>query len=238
MKYFIKLIFIFILTAQFLQNPIKSFAQNVDKKNVKPGSFTSQEIPDEIFEIMEGKSYPQNALIPKNELRLLKIKHYGFDDKIHQGEMIAHKKVAAELLDIFKELFEAKYPIEKIRLIDYYNADDKMSMADNNTSAFCWRAATLSDKLSYHALGLAVDINPLYNPYAKGNIVEPMQGIAYLDRNKKIKGLINGPRDAAVRAFKKRGWRWGGEWKSLKDYQHFEKNDTEMYNYYKTLKDK
>jgi hypothetical protein len=80
-----------------------------------------------------------------------------------------------------------------------------------------------------------VDINPLYNPYVNGDIIKPRQASVYLDRDKKIKGLISGPQDKAVRAFKKRGWIWGGEWNDLKDYQHFEKRDAQIYNRYKTL---
>ncbi|MDR0646282.1 MAG: M15 family metallopeptidase [Elusimicrobiota bacterium] len=241
MKYLRKLMFLFILAAQLcaaacaLQNPAQHSDGNAEIQNVKYDGFTYKKIPQKIFKKMQGNSYPHNALIPIDELHLLEIKYYGFDWKAHKGEIIAHKKVAAELLDIFEELFEEKYPIEKVRLIDYYNADDEKSMADNNTSAFCWRNATLKKELSYHALGLAVDINPLYNPYVKGNVVEPIQAKKYLDRNKKIKGLISGPQDAAVQAFKKRGWIWGGEWQSLKDYQHFEKRDAEIYNYYNDL---
>jgi hypothetical protein len=185
-----------------------------------------------VFKVMQGKSYTADTLIPLRELRLLRIKHYDFDGEIKTGDMIAHKTVAEELLDIFKELFAAKYPIEKINLIDYYEANDEKSMTNNNTSAFCWRNITGGRSISYHALGLAVDINPLYNPYIKGNVVKPAAAGAYLDRTRPAKGLISGPQDPAVQAFKKRGWNWGGDWKTLKDYQHFEKHNKRIYNYY------
>lgn len=181
---------------------------------------------------MQDKSYPADAIIPLRELRLLRIKYYGFDGKVKTGDMIAHKTVARELLDIFEELFAAKYPIEKISLIDYYDANDEKSMSDNNTAAFGWRRITGGKSISYHALGLAVDINPLYNPYVKGDLVKPAAGAAYLDRAKPAKGLIAGPSDPAVLAFKKRGWNWGGDWKTLKDYQHFEKRGS-IYKKYK-----
>jgi hypothetical protein len=176
-----------------------------------------------IFKVMEGKSYPDGALIPKQELRLLRIKYYGFDGEIKMGDMIVHKTVAKELIDIFQELFTAEYPIEKINLIDYYDAEDEKSATNNNTSAFCWRNMTDGASLSYHAVGLAVDINPLYNPYVKRKVVKPAGAAAYLDRAKSVKGLIANSQDIAVQAFKKRGWHWGGDWKTLKDYHHFEK---------------
>jgi hypothetical protein len=187
-----------------------------------------------VFKVMEGKSYPADTLIPLQELRLLRIKYYGFDGEIKTGDMIAHKTVAKELLDIFEELFAAEYPIEKMNLTDYYDAGDVRSMTNNNTSAFYWRNITGGKSLSYHAVGLAVDINPLYNPYVKGNTVEPPYAAVYLDRTTPVKGLIANSQDAAVRAFKKRGWRWGGDWRTLKDYQHFEKRG----NIYKRYKSK
>ncbi|MDR1123903.1 MAG: M15 family metallopeptidase [Elusimicrobiota bacterium] len=209
------------------------FTQNAEPCWAKD-DFAICTISKGVFKVMEGKSYPAGTLIPKEDLRLLRIKYYGFDGEIKTGDMIVHKTVAGELLDIFQELLAAEYPIEKISLIDYYDADDMRSMTNNNTSAFYWRNITGGKSLSYHAVGLAVDINPLYNPYVKGNIVEPPSAAVYLDRTTPVKGLIANSQDAAVRAFKKRGWRWGGDWRTLKDYQHFEKHG----NVYKKYKSK
>lgn len=187
-------------------------------------TFTSEPIPDEIYKKMIGKSIPKEDKINKDELSYLKISYYGFDGKDHIGEMIVSKDVAEEVLDIFKELHSKNYPIEKISLIDEYDGNDELSMSNNNTSAFCYRVVNGSDKLSNHAKGIAIDINPLINPMVKGNTISPKDGAKYINRDDVVKGMIT-KGDACYEAFTKRGWSWGGDWNSLKDYQHFEKNN-------------
>lgn len=178
----------------------------------------SQEIIDKIT----GVSWIPNEDIQLEDLRHVIVTHWGFDDKPHIGELIVHEKVADDVLDIFKELYNVKFPIEKIRLIDEYNADDNLSMQDNNTSAFCYRAVTGGSSLSKHSYGLAIDINPVQNPYIKDNIVLPKNGEEFINRDDIRKGMIV-KKDACYTAFKKKGWDWGGDWHSLKDYQHFQK---------------
>ena len=129
--------------------------------------FYISEIPDDIFEKMQGKSYKENCTVPREELRYIHILHIGFDSKTHEGEVIVNKRIADAVLDIFAELYKAEYRIEKVRLIDEYNAEDELSMRDNNSSAFNFRYISYTTKLSKHALGMAVDINTLYNPYIK-----------------------------------------------------------------------
>ena len=192
------------------------------KEEVFKSQFTKSSIPDEVYKNMIGKSIPKKDLVDINSLSYLKITYYGFDNKAHIGEMIVNKEVASEVLDIFKELYENKYPIEKMNLIDKYNADDDQSMKDDNTSAFCYRVIEGSDVISNHSKGLAIDINPLINPMVKNGVVSPNEGNKYIDREKNVKGMIR-KGDACYEAFIKRGWTWGGDWKSLKDYQHFEK---------------
>ena len=131
--------------------------------NTQP--FTISPIPDDIFAKMQGKSFKDNCTVPREDLRYLKVLHVGFDGKTHIGELVVNRLIADDVLDIFKQLYEAGYEIEKIRLIDEYDADDEKSMSDNNSSAFNFRYISYSTKLSKHALGLAVDINTLYNPY-------------------------------------------------------------------------
>lgn len=184
--------------------------------------FDQSIVPDDIYNKMIGKSIPNKDAVDINSLAYLKITYYGFDDKSHIGEMIVNKDVSNEVLDIFKELYEKKYPIEKIRLIDEYDARDDLSMKDNNTSAFCYREIAGSTVLSNHSKGLAIDINPLINPMVKNNVVSPKEGEKYVDREGKTKGMIT-KGDACYEAFTKRGWTWGGDWDTLKDYQHFEK---------------
>lgn len=174
---------------------------------------------------MIGNSIPEKEKNKVNieALSYLKITYWGFDEKTHIGEMIVNKKLAKEVLDIFKEIYEKKYPIEKIKLIDEYDANDENSMKNNNTSAFCYRKIANTGKVSKHSLGTAIDINPLYNPYIVGNNISPVNASKYVDRTINKKGIIK-RKDDLYNAFIKRGWTWGGEWKGKKDYQHFEKD--------------
>ena len=126
-------------------------------------------------------------------------------------------------MDIFKDLYVAKYPIDKIKLIDYYNANDDEAMMDNNTSAFCYREKPNSTELSVHSFGMSIDINPVQNPYVKGDVILPSIGEEFLNRSTARKGMITQD-DLCYKAFTSRGWSWGGDWKNIKDYQHFEKN--------------
>lgn len=184
--------------------------------------FAYSSLSDEVVETITGISYKENNRIKIEDLSYLQISYWGFDDKEHVGEIILNKAVAEDVLEIFKELYDAKFPIDKIRLIDEYGADDELSMLDNNTSAFCYREIGGSKgTLSKHGHGVAIDINPVQNPYVKNNLVLPEGGRRYLDRTNVRKGMIV-KGDVCYEAFKERGWTWGGDWNSLKDYQHFE----------------
>jgi hypothetical protein len=184
--------------------------------------FEKSSISEKVKQRIYGSSWKKGAPIGINDLSYLTVTYYGFDDKPHLGELIVNKSVASEVLDIFKELYKEKYPINKMKLIDDYEAIDEKSMEDDNSSAFCYREVTDSTKISKHGYGLAIDINPLENPYVKGNIILPDSSKEFLDREKVRKGIII-KEDACYKAFTKRGWSWGGNWASLKDYQHFEK---------------
>ena len=184
-------------------------------------------VPHSVFKRMEGKSFPKDCQIKKEDLRYALIKHYGFDGQVHAGEFVADKRVASSLVFIFDKLFEQKYQIERIKLIDDFDADDNFSMRNNNSSAFCYRTIAGKDKLSKHALGLAIDINPLYNPcvtYNKdGSIkkVEPEEGRPYIGRNASDPRRIT--KDSEIyKLFTENGFIWGGDWNNPKDYQHFE----------------
>ncbi|MCH4890922.1 M15 family metallopeptidase [Acidaminobacter sp. JC074] len=188
--------------------------------------FTVNKIDDIIYNRINTLSYKENDYIEIEDLRYLKVSYWGFDNKRHYGELIVHASLAQEVIDIFKDLYDAKYPIEKIKLVDEYQADDNLSMIDNNSSAFNFRYIAGSKKLSNHAFGMAIDINPLQNPYVSSSSVQPLEGERYADRSLDEKGMIQ-IGDACYEAFTSRGWTWGGEWKSIKDYQHFEKNTNE-----------
>ena len=185
--------------------------------NTQP--FTISPIPDEIFAKMQGKSFKDNCTVPREDLRYLKVLHVGFDGKTHTGELVVNRLIADDVLDIFKQLYEAGYEIEKIRLIDEYDADDEKSMSDNNSSAFNFRYISYSTKLSKHALGLAVDINTLYNPYVKyvdgRRNVEPANAEKYTDRSIEFPHKIDHD-DLCYKVFAEHGFEWGGDWKHEK----------------------
>ena len=188
--------------------------------------FTAQAIPDSVWQKMQGKSYHVNPHIQRSDLRYLKVLHWDYDEQSHQGELICNKLIADKLLAIFRELYANHYPIQKMRLPDEYDADDERQMSDNNSSCFCYRKISGSNKLSYHARGLAVDINTRYNPYIRyrkdgTRIVEPANGKPYADRQKKFRYKIE-KGDLCHRLFLKYGFIWGGSWNTMKDYQHFE----------------
>ena len=205
--------------------------EKVSEKEVaifgKEKCFVSEEISDSIFCIMKGKSYKKNCNISRCDLRYLKVLHKNLQGETILGEMVCNKAIASDLLDIFRELYDAGYPIERMVLIDNYNADDEASMKANNSSSFNFRFIAGTNKLSNHSKGMAVDINPLYNPYVKrranGTVwVSPECASSYVNRKKKFNYKISG-KDLCVKLFKRHGFSWGGDWKSLKDYQHFEK---------------
>jgi hypothetical protein len=155
------------------------------------------------------------------ELRLLRVDHWGFDRRVHRGELIVHRDHAHRMLRVMERLFAARYPIQRLRLVDAYGADDDRSMAANNTSAFNCRRVSGSSRWSEHAYGRAIDVNPLRNPYVtRGGRVSPPAGRPYANRSLRAAGMIHGG-DRVVRAFAAAGWQWGGYWSGSRDYQHF-----------------
>ena len=188
--------------------------------------FYISEIPDDIFEKMQGKSYKADCTFPRENLRYIHVLHVGFDNQVHEGELVVNKDIADDVLEIFKELYESGYQIEKVRLIDEYDADDEASMSDNNSSAFNFRSISHTTKISKHGMGMAVDINTLYNPYVKtvdGELsIEPANATDYVDRSKDFSHKIDHD-DLCYKLFTEHGFEWGGDWTHSKDYQHFEK---------------
>ena len=184
---------------------------------------TSGPVPAAVAERMRGGSWREGCPVPITDLAYLRLSHYGRDGAVRTGELVVHRELAAQVLEIFKALFAQKFPIEKMRLIDEYQADDDRSMADNNTSGFNCREVLGKPKvLSKHASGRAIDINPLWNPMHAGGAVMPPAGARFVNREKAAPGILR-KGDPAVREFQSRGWTWGGDWSSMKDYQHFQK---------------
>lgn len=188
--------------------------------------FSYEPINDEVKQRIYGLSYKKDCTVSYEELRYVRVRYIDFDGLPQEGELICNKAIAQDLVEIFYELYQASYPIEKIRLIDEYNADDDLSCLDNNTSCFNYRVVGGSTNLSKHALGLAIDINPFYNPYVTyPNGVErisPPGSEPYADRSLDFPYKID-ENDLCYQLFAAHGFTWGGHWKTLKDYQHFQK---------------
>ena len=190
-------------------------------------TFTVDTISDAVFQRMKGKSYKDDCTVSRSELRYLRLSHYDGAGKERVGELVCNKVIANDLKEIFQELYRQKYPIERIQLIDDYDGDDERSMQANNTSCFNFRAIAGSTKLSKHSQGMAIDINPLYNPYVRQRkdgrtVVQPATGRKYANRSKRWPYMIVKD-DLCYRLFTKHGFKWGGSWRTMKDYQHFER---------------
>lgn len=203
-------------------------ATEAPAENIIASSFYAVPVEDEVFIRMYRCSYPEGCTVELSELRYVHVLHYDFSGNICEGELIVNAAIAEDIRDIFLELFYAEYPIEKVRLIDEYDADDEASMLDNNTSAFNYRTIAGTNVLSLHARGLAIDINPFYNPYVVSRsdgttIVQPAGSEAYTDRTRTEPYIIK-KADICYNAFISRGFTWGGDWNTKKDYQHFEKD--------------
>lgn len=187
-------------------------------------SFEVQSIDKKTEQRINGISWREGSPVAMDDLRYVEVSYWGFDGKGHTGELIVNKAVAKEITDIFKELYDEKFAIERIKLVDEYAADDTKSMEDDNTSAFNYREVEgKPGKLSMHAYGLAIDINPVQNPYIYKDEISPEAGKAYEDRTDIREGMIT-QNDTCYKAFTSRGWTWGGDWKYEKDYQHFQKS--------------
>lgn len=190
--------------------------------------FYSTEITEDIKERIWNVSYQENEYITLEDLRYLRVLYRDGKGLVHIGELIVNQKITDDILEIMKELFLNDYPIESMVLVDEYHADDDASMSANNSSAFNFRMVAGTDHLSNHSYGMAIDINPRYNPYIVTRngetIITPENGIQYADRDADFPYKIN-ENDLCVKLFLEHGFTWGGSWINSKDYQHFQKED-------------
>ena len=154
------------------------------------------------------------------ELRTIRLMHWGFDGRPHSGLIVVHRRVAPDVVAVFRRLYASRFPIRRMRPVSRYAGSDDRSMAADNTSGFNCRRVGRNGPWSQHAYGLAVDLNPLENPYLVGGEVQPPAGRRFLDRSRRRAGMVV-EGDAVTRAFAAAGWKWGGRWTSSKDYQHF-----------------
>lgn len=214
-----------VLTGASLNGDLMAYARITWEEG-----FYYEPLSEDLTNYITGITYPEDIDQPEvtiMDLSYVHVLYYDFEGMPAEGELICNQTIAQDLVEIFHELYKAEYQIEKIRLIDEYGGDDDLSMADNNTSCFNYRVVSGSSSLSKHAYGLAIDINPLYNPYITYNKdhsinVSPAAGADYADRSKAFPYKID-ENDLCCRLFKEHGFTWGGDWNSCKDYQHFQK---------------
>lgn len=203
---------------EILSSPLEE--KEIPPPCVKRGYFTA--IPDATWQQMQGRSWHAGRRCPtRDSLAFARIPFVDFDGKSRVGEMIIAKSVAPMVLDAFSEIYASGFRIESMDLIDKYDGNDARSMAANNSSAFNCRAMTSGTGTSEHSTGRAIDLNPRQNPYVTPRRVEPQSMYSKLSqRTENSVGLIQKD-GAVVRAFAKVGWKWGGSWNHIKDYQHF-----------------
>ena len=178
--------------------------------------------------MVNGGSYRAGCPAPLSSLRYVTLKYIGFDGKEHTGELIVNKAVTKDIVSIFKGLYSAKYPIRKMHLVSNYGGSDFQSIEADNTSAFNCRPVDGTNKWSKHSYGKAIDINPIENPFVtRSGHTSHKASRKFVRRARAAntpayKALILRS-DYIVKLFKQHGWRWGGDFNSYKDYQHFDK---------------
>ena len=179
--------------------------------------------------MIEGKTWRKNCPVDTDDLRYIRLKHRNFYRSERMGEIIVHKDVAAEVVEIFRELYEIGYPIRQMRLVSDFRGSDYRSIEADNTSAFnCRQVSTGGKKWSKHAYGKAIDINPIENPFVnkRGHIAHT-ESYKYKKRLHKNSSFADKAmlikKDKAIKIFEKYGWKWGGDFSPYKDYQHFAK---------------
>lgn len=179
-------------------------------------------IPEETREKMRDVCWHRDPRCPSfDELALLHVPFRGFDGRDHTGELVVAKEAAEAVLWALERIHAARYPIERMERIERYDGDDRRSMAANNSSGFNFRTVDGEERLSRHARGLAVDLNPVFNPWIRGDRVDPEAGRKYVGRDATHPAIIRRG-DPVTRAFDAIGWQWGGDWTSYQDYHHFE----------------
>jgi hypothetical protein len=175
-------------------------------------------------EVLNRSTWVEGCPVAPEELNYLTMSFWGFDGRHHTGEMIVHTDVGADVLSVFARLHEARFPIEQMSVVDLTALEAEPTGDGNNTTSFVCRPVTGGRSFSQHAYGLAIDVNPFHNPYRKQDLVLPELAVDYLERDRIRDGMLFSD-DLVVRAFADIGWSWGGNWNSLKDYQHFALNN-------------
>jgi D-alanyl-D-alanine carboxypeptidase len=202
-----------LLTAAALTAPVSATAG--------PPAFSAQVGPPRWIDIRS--TWRAGCPVHHSELRVLRLSYWGFDGRLHVGRLVVHRRVTRDVVTVFRHLFTARFPIRRMVPVSAFGGSDDASMAADNTSGFNCRFVSGTRRWSMHAYGLAIDVNPVENPYVSGDRVRPPAGRRYLRRTTARAGMAVEGR-VLVRAFDAVGWHWGGRWSSSSDYQHFSTN--------------
>lgn len=177
---------------------------------------------------LHRSTWNEQCPVPTEDLRYVTVAFWGFDGLHHTGELIVAAEEADGIVAVFQRLHATRFPIEEMRIVTPADVVARRTGDGNNTASFVCRSVTGGSRFSEHAYGLAVDINPFHNPYQRDDLVIPTLSSSYLDRTQSLPGMIvpgDPASDEVIAAFASIGWSWGGNWSSLKDYQHFAKHN-------------
>ncbi len=173
--------------------------------------------------VIARSTWERGCPVAAEDLAWVRLTFWGFDAQRHTGELLVHRAVADDIVDVFRVLYRARFPQEQVGIQRTYDPDAPSTGDGNGTGVFACRPTTGASYFSQHAYGLAIDVNAFHNPYAKGAVVLPELASAYLPRDRVRAGMIT-PDGPVVRAFASIGWEWGGAWRYSRDYMHFSQN--------------
>lgn len=202
-----------------------------DRLDPLPGDGFASRVEPVPEDVLARSSWSDECPVVADDLRWVQLAFWGFDGRRHTGELLVHADAANEMVQVFGQLYAARFPIEEMRITRAEEIDAEPTGDGNNTGAFTCRPVHGTTYWAQHAYGLAVDVNPFQNPYIKppdakgvpGDMLIPELAAAYLDRSRQVPGMIR-PGDTVVRAFAAVGWQWGGDWRKAKDFMHFSPN--------------
>jgi hypothetical protein len=197
---------------------------------VAPYGSTVRPLPEPLRENLDGRFWRPGCPVPLSQLRVLTVSHWGFDGRVHRGQLVVNRDVAAPLSKVFRRLYDLRFPIRHMTLRDVYGPERAWPRDGDVSGSFVCRESvpspctggTRSGRWSNHAYGYAIDLNPVENPYVGCGRVHDPASAPYVDRSRLRKGMVT---PAVVRAFRSIGWGWGGDWTGgTKDYMHFSTN--------------
>jgi hypothetical protein len=202
-----------------------------DRLEPLPGDGFASRVEPVPNDVLARSSWSDECPVDADDLRWVRLAFWGFDGRRHTGELLLHADAADEMVQVFSQLYAARFPIEEMRITRAEEIDAEPTGDGNNTGAFTCRPVHGTTYWAQHAYGLAVDVNPFQNPYIKppggkgvpGDMLIPELAAAYLDRSRRVPGMIR-PGDTVVQAFASVGWQWGGNWQKAKDFMHFSAN--------------